>query len=94
VSLELPLDQAVEQLPILGKEPTALARANNIPRPLMAECQKAMAPKPPDRYTTPLAVAKDQEHWLAVEPVSGYSCKTLRPRCSPRTATSMLRART
>jgi serine/threonine-protein kinase len=39
---------------------------------LEAVCLKAMALEPQDRYSSPLAMANDLEHWLADEPVSAY----------------------
>jgi serine/threonine protein kinase len=45
------------------------ATAAGIPAPLVAICNKAMSPDPRGRYTTPLTLAEDLEHWLADEPV-------------------------
>jgi serine/threonine protein kinase len=42
----------------------------NVPRALEAICQKALAPKPEERYATARALADDVERWLADEPVS------------------------
>lgn len=43
-----------------------------VPPALEAICLKAMALKPPDRYTSARALADDIEHWLADEPVVAY----------------------
>jgi serine/threonine protein kinase len=55
-----------------GKVPPPRAIKKDVPPPLEAVCSKAMALQPEDRYTTPLALAADIEHWLADEPVSAY----------------------
>jgi eukaryotic-like serine/threonine-protein kinase len=43
-----------------------------VPRALEAICQKAMAPRPADRYASTAALADDIELWLADEPISAY----------------------
>jgi eukaryotic-like serine/threonine-protein kinase len=55
-----------------GKVPPPRSLKHDVPRPLEAICQKAMALQPEDRYETALALADDIEHWLADEPVSAY----------------------
>jgi serine/threonine-protein kinase len=47
-------------------------RNKHVPRALEAICSKAMARQPEQRYSTPLALAADVEHWLADEPVSAW----------------------
>ncbi len=42
----------------------------DVPKPLEAICQKAMAVKPASRYSSPRALADDLEHWLADEPIA------------------------
>jgi tRNA A-37 threonylcarbamoyl transferase component Bud32 len=44
----------------------------DVPRPLEAICQKAMALVPAERYGNALELAADLERWLADEPVSAY----------------------
>jgi serine/threonine-protein kinase len=44
----------------------------NIPKPLEAICQKAMAVRPSDRYLSAAGLAADIERWLNDEPVSAY----------------------
>ncbi|MEQ1828866.1 MAG: serine/threonine-protein kinase, partial [Pirellula sp.] len=44
----------------------------HVPRALEAICLKALSQEPPDRYSSPSALASDIEHWLADEPVSIY----------------------
>jgi serine/threonine-protein kinase len=44
----------------------------NIPKPLAAICNKALAAAPQDRYTSARALARDVERWLADEPVSAH----------------------
>ncbi len=44
----------------------------DIPKPLDAICQKAMAFRKPDRYPTALALAEDLQRYMAGEPVSAY----------------------
>ena len=43
-----------------------------IDRALEAICQKAMAQKPVDRYSSPKALSDDVERWMADEPVSAW----------------------
>jgi serine/threonine protein kinase len=43
-----------------------------VPRPLEAICQKAMAPRPVDRYPSTAALAEDIERWLADEQTVAY----------------------
>lgn len=43
-----------------------------VPRSLEAICQKAMAPRPTDRYPSTAALAEDIERWLADEPTLAY----------------------
>ena len=45
---------------------------NNVPRPLQAICQKAMALKPETRYASAGDLAADLERWLADEPLQSY----------------------
>ncbi len=45
---------------------------SDLPAPLEAIVQKAMAMRPEDRYVSALKLAEDVEHWLADEPVSAY----------------------
>lgn len=52
---------------------TPVRKANpNIPPPLAAICQKAMAVSPNSRYPSALDLAEDLQRWLADEPVSAY----------------------
>src|SRR5690606_23966558 len=44
-----------------------------IPRPLEAICQKAMSPRPSDRYPSMAAFADDIERWLADEQTVAYA---------------------
>ncbi|HTU89758.1 MAG TPA: protein kinase [Gemmataceae bacterium] len=44
----------------------------DVPPALDAVCRKAMAPTPPERYPTALALAADVERWFADEPVAVY----------------------
>jgi eukaryotic-like serine/threonine-protein kinase len=44
-----------------------------VPRPLEAICQKAMAPRPGDRYASTAALADDIERWLADEQTRAYA---------------------
>ena len=44
----------------------------DVPKPLSAICQKAMAVRPADRYATAGELAEDIERWLADEPVSVF----------------------
>ncbi|HEX5269041.1 MAG TPA: serine/threonine-protein kinase, partial [Gemmataceae bacterium] len=44
----------------------------NVPRPLEAICQKAMAFAKADRYPGAAALAEDVQHYLAGEPVTAY----------------------
>jgi serine/threonine protein kinase/tetratricopeptide (TPR) repeat protein len=53
-----------------GDWPAPRAVNPAVPPALDAICRKAMAPRPAERYATPLALAGDLEHWLADEPVS------------------------
>jgi eukaryotic-like serine/threonine-protein kinase len=69
--LEGPTAEVLEQVR-QGKVPPPRAWKQDVPRPLEAICQKAMARRPEDRYDTALALAADIEHWLADEPVSVY----------------------
>jgi eukaryotic-like serine/threonine-protein kinase len=46
---------------------------SDVPKVLEAICQKAMALRPEDRYSTTRALANDIEHWLADEPVYCYA---------------------
>lgn len=68
----------------------------SVPRPLAAICQKAMAPKPADRYPSARALADDVEHWLADERVSAHAeswpQRTFRLMRSHKAATSALAA--
>lgn len=57
----------------VGDIPTPRSVQPAIPPALEAICTKAMSLRPADRYTTPLALAEDLEHWLADEPVTTYS---------------------
>jgi serine/threonine-protein kinase len=43
---------------------------HGVPRSLEAICLKAMALRPRERYSTPLALAEDLERWLADEPIT------------------------
>jgi serine/threonine protein kinase len=71
------------QPPVTAKEPAAalekvrrgdiLPPASvqpDVPPALSAICMKALALRPGDRYSTPLALATDVEHWLVDEAVS------------------------
>jgi serine/threonine protein kinase len=53
-----------------GEFPRPRQIKSEVPPALEAICLKAMDLKPADRYTTPIALADDLEHWLADEPVS------------------------
>ncbi len=44
----------------------------DVPKPLQAICQRAMARSPRHRYASPSALAEDIERWLADEPVSAF----------------------
>jgi tetratricopeptide (TPR) repeat protein/tRNA A-37 threonylcarbamoyl transferase component Bud32 len=55
-----------------GEFPPPRAIVPAIDRPLEAVCQKAMALKPEDRYSSCRAVAEDIERWMADEPVSAW----------------------
>ncbi len=44
----------------------------DVPRPLNAICQRAMATRPEDRYATALDLASEVERFLADEPVAAY----------------------
>jgi serine/threonine-protein kinase len=53
--------------------PRSLAQSGRqIPRALEAVCEKAMARRPADRYTSASALAREVERWLADEPVEAY----------------------
>jgi WD40 repeat protein len=45
----------------------------DVPQPLEAICQKAMALRPQDRYPSARGLADDIENWLADEPVVAYA---------------------
>jgi serine/threonine protein kinase/tetratricopeptide (TPR) repeat protein len=55
-----------------GEFPKPLEENPEVPAPLDAVCQKAMALRVEDRYATPLELALDVERWLSDEPVSCY----------------------
>lgn len=56
-----------------GKLPVLSDIRNDIPKPLQAICEKAMALHPNNRYPTALDLARDVECYLADEPVSAYT---------------------
>lgn len=62
----------VRALVIKGIFPTPREVRPDVPRPLEAICQKAMALEPAARYTTARAMAEDIENWLGDAPVSAY----------------------
>ncbi len=53
-----------------GKLPVLSEIRNDIPRPLQAICEKALAKNAKDRYPTALDLAEDVERYLADEPIS------------------------
>ncbi len=50
----------------------AITKNRNIPKPLNAICQKAMALVPEDRYISTLKLAEDVQRYLADQPVNSY----------------------
>jgi serine/threonine protein kinase len=62
----------IEQLR-LGKYPPPREIQPLVPKSLEAVCLKAMSLRPEDRYSSPLELATDLEHWLTDEPVSAVS---------------------
>ena len=58
---------------LLGGAPTALAElAPDAPPELVAICERAMQPKPADRYPTANAMADDLRRYLELRPVLAY----------------------
>jgi serine/threonine protein kinase len=55
-----------------GEYPRARQVNKDVPAPLEAICQRAMALRPEDRYQSAVDLAADVEHWLADEPVQAY----------------------
>lgn len=55
-----------------GKLPVLSEIRSDIPTPLQAICQKAMALHPINRYPTALELARDVERYLADEPVTAH----------------------
>ncbi len=65
---------ALKLLEMARKEPPPPPRklVPDVPKPLDAICQKAMALKKEDRYASTQALADDMQRYLAGEPVSSY----------------------
>ena len=57
---------------IEGRIPKPSSLKKNVPRPLEAICERALALRPQDRYVTALELAKDVERYLADEMVEAY----------------------
>jgi serine/threonine-protein kinase len=57
----------------LGDWPRPRQVNSRLPLALDAVCQKAMALRSADRYSSPLTLSADVDHWLADEPVRAYS---------------------
>ena len=55
-----------------GEFPRPAVFEVDVPRALRSICDKAMAVKPEERYSTPLDLANDVDRWIADEPVSAY----------------------
>ncbi|MFK8115287.1 MAG: serine/threonine-protein kinase [Rubripirellula sp.] len=56
-----------------GKLPVLSDLRSDIPKPMQAICEKAMALHPTNRYPTALDLARDVERFLADEPVTAYT---------------------
>src|SRR5438128_1610232 len=73
IPFEAPSTAALLEKVCREPPPRPRARKPGVPRPLEAVVLKALAKRREDRYSSPLALADDVQHWLADEPVSCYA---------------------
>jgi eukaryotic-like serine/threonine-protein kinase len=64
---------SILQAAAAGEIPAPRTLSRHVPRTLESICQKAMALRPEERYTSATALAEDLEHWRAGEPVEGVA---------------------